>query len=40
MSAVGTRNAKADRGADLLVRNPEDANKPHRLMLLVQDAIG
>ena len=27
-------------GADLLVRNPEDANKPHRLVLLVQDAIG
>ncbi|QVL51160.1 MAG: DNA polymerase III subunit alpha [Thiocapsa sp.] len=27
-------------GADLLVRNPEDAAKPHRLVLLVQDAIG
>jgi DNA polymerase-3 subunit alpha len=27
-------------GADLWVRNPEDANKPHRLVLLVQDALG
>jgi DNA polymerase-3 subunit alpha len=27
-------------GADLLVRSPEDANKLHRLVLLVQDAIG
>ncbi|WP_373509882.1 DNA polymerase III subunit alpha [Thiocapsa sp.] len=27
-------------GADLLVRNPEDANKPHRLVLLVQNTLG
>ena len=25
-------------GADLWVRNPDDANQPHRLVLLVQDA--
>jgi DNA polymerase-3 subunit alpha len=27
-------------GADLWVRNPDDANQPHRLVLLVQDALG
>ena len=27
-------------GADLWVRNPADANKPHRLVLLVQDKTG
>ncbi len=27
-------------GADLWVRNPDDANKPHRLVLLVQDRQG
>ncbi|MGQ9660508.1 MAG: DNA polymerase III subunit alpha [Thermochromatium sp.] len=27
-------------GADLWVRNPEDANQPHRLVLLVQNELG
>ncbi|AFL73095.1 DNA polymerase III subunit alpha [Thiocystis violascens] len=38
-AAVGA-GLKPIAGADLWVRNPEDANKPHRLVLLVQDDRG
>ena len=38
-AAVGA-GLKPIAGADLWVRNPEDANKPHRLVLLVQDNRG
>jgi len=38
-AAVGA-GVKPIAGADLWVRNPADANKPHRLVLLVQDKQG
>ncbi|WP_186343152.1 DNA polymerase III subunit alpha [Allochromatium palmeri] len=38
-AAVGT-GVKPIAGADLWVRNPEDANQPHRLVLLAQDEPG
>jgi DNA polymerase-3 subunit alpha len=38
-AAVGA-GLKPIAGADLWVRNPEDANQPHRLVLLVQDEPG
>jgi DNA polymerase III subunit alpha len=38
-AAVGA-GIKPIAGADLWVRNPADANQPHRLVLLVQDEVG